>query len=155
MTPCIWLGTTRPCNPPNYGLWVKLFLFMLCIYKHCLPSLLPVSAMKCCTTMPCPLPHNHYCWLLSSPMCLPHLLICTCHISSPIACPPSSVLCWCLLRFFLYFWYVLPVCSILIFYPKTPASVIGLNWLASVGFWFIILLLISTWMLLRRKKKKN
>jgi len=20
--PCIWLGTTHPCNPPNYGLWV-------------------------------------------------------------------------------------------------------------------------------------
>ena len=40
------------------------------------------------------------------------------------------------------------VCSILIFYPKTPASVIGLNWLASVGFWFVILFIL-TWMLLR------
>ena len=57
-------------------------------------------AMKCCTKMPCPLPHNHFCCLLSSPICLPHLLICTCLIVSPIACPPSSVLCWCLLRFF-------------------------------------------------------
>ena len=42
--------------------------------------------------MPCPLPHNNYCCLLSSPICLPHLLICTCLISSPIACPPSSVM---------------------------------------------------------------
>ena len=58
----------------------------------------------------CTLPHKNYCCLLSSPVSLPHLLICTCLISSPIACPPSSVLCWCLLRFFfvfLYFWYML------------------------------------------------
>jgi len=60
--------------------------------------MLLVFAMKC-TKMPCPLPHNQYCCLLSLPICLPHLLICTCLISSPIACPPSSVLRWCLLRF--------------------------------------------------------
>ena len=91
MTPCIWLGTTHPCNPPNYGLWVNLLFFMMCIYKHCFLLMLLVFAMKCCTKTPCPLPHNHYCCLLSSPICLPHLLICTCLISSPIACPPSSV----------------------------------------------------------------
>ena len=61
--------------------------------------MLLVFAMKCFTNMPCLLPHNRYCCLLSSPMYLPHLLICTCLISSPVACPPSSVLCWCLLRF--------------------------------------------------------
>ena len=104
MTPRIWLGTTHPCNPPNYGLWVNLLFFMMCIYKHSFPPMLLVFAMKCCTKMPCPQPHNHYCCLLSSPICLPYLLICTCLISSPIACPPSSVLCWCLLRFsFFYF----------------------------------------------------
>jgi len=53
-----------------------------------------VLAMKCCTKMPCPLPHNHYCCFLSSPICLPHLLICTCLISSPIACLPSDHLCY-------------------------------------------------------------
>ena len=105
MSPCIWLGTTHPCNPPNYGLWVNLLFFMMCIYTHCFPSMLLVLAMKCSTKMPCPLPHNHYCCLLSSPVCLPHLLICTSLISSPIACPPSSVLCWYLLRFFV--WYML------------------------------------------------
>jgi len=102
MTPCIWLRTTHPCNPPNYGLWVNLHFFMMCIYKHCFPPMLLVFAMKCCTKMPCPLPHNHYCCLLPSPICLPQLLICTCLISSPIACPPSSVICWCLLRFFIF-----------------------------------------------------
>jgi len=53
--------------------------------------MLLVFAMKCCTTMPCPLPHNHYCCLLPSPIsiCLPHLLICTCLISSPIHCLPT------------------------------------------------------------------
>jgi len=53
--------------------------------------------------MSCSLPHNHYCCLLPSTVCLPHLLICTCLISSPIACPPSSVLCWCLLGLFCFF----------------------------------------------------
>jgi len=100
VTPCIWLGTTHPCNPPNHGLWINLLFFMMCLYKHCFPPMLLVFAMKCCTKMPCPLPHNHCCCLLSSPICLPHLLILTCLISSPIACPPSSVLCWCLLHFF-------------------------------------------------------
>ena len=99
MTPGIWLGTTHPCNPPKNGLWVNLIFFMMCIYKHYVPPMLLVFAMKCFTNMPCLLPHNRYCCLLSSPMYLPHLLICTCLISSPVACPPSSVLCWCLLRF--------------------------------------------------------
>ena len=107
MTPWIWLGTTHPCNPPNCGLWVNLLFFMMCICKHCFPPMLLVFAMKCCNKMPCPLPHNHYCCLLSSPICLPHLLICTCLISSPIACPPSSVWCWCLLSFFLFLLYML------------------------------------------------
>ena len=108
VTPCIWLGTTQSCNPPrpNDGLWVNLLSFMMCIYKHCFPPMLLVFAMKCCTKMPCSLPHNHYCCLLSSPICLPHSLICTCLISSPTACPPSSVLCWCLLRFFLCFFLI-------------------------------------------------
>ena len=72
-----------------------------------------VFAMKCCTKMPCPLPHrpNHYCCLLSSPICLSHLLICTCVISSPIACPPSSVLGWCLFRFFLFLIYATFLCD--------------------------------------------
>ena len=52
MTPCIWLGTTRPCNPPSYGLRVKLLFFMMFIYKPCLLSLLHVSAMKCCIKCP-------------------------------------------------------------------------------------------------------
>jgi len=78
VTSCIWLGTTHPCNPPNYGLWVNILFFMMCIYKHCFPPMLLVFAMKCCTKMPpCLLSHD-YCCLLSSPISLPHLLICTC-----------------------------------------------------------------------------
>jgi len=53
VTPCIWLGTTHPCNPSNYGLWVNLHFFMMCIYKHCFPPMLLVFAMKRCTKMPC------------------------------------------------------------------------------------------------------
>ena len=39
-----------------------------------------------------------YCCLLLSPVCMIHLLICTCLNSSPIACLPSSVLWEWLLR---------------------------------------------------------
>jgi len=73
-------------------------------------------AMKCCTKMPCPLPHNHYCCLLPSPICLLHLLICTCLISSPIACPPWSVLCWCLLCFFIFFYIYLFILFLFLLY---------------------------------------
>ena len=103
MTPCIWLGTTHPCNPPNYGLWVNLLFFMCIIHKHCFPPMLLVFAMKCCTKTPCPLPHNHYCCLLSSHICLP---LWTCLISSPIACPDH--LCYVdVYCVFFYFWYML------------------------------------------------
>ena len=112
MTPCLWLGTiwVHPCNPPNYGLWVNLRFFMMCNYKHCFLPMQLVFAMKCCTKMPCPLPHNHYCCLLPWILHL-LLLICTCLISSPIACPPSSVLSYvdvyCVLFLFFYFCYML------------------------------------------------
>jgi len=113
-----WEQLIHPCNPPHYGLWVNLYFFMKCIYKHCfLTMMLLVSAMKC-TKMPCPLPHNHYCCLLPSPICLPHLLICTCLISSPTACPQSSVLCWCFfsLYFILFLWYVTFLCDSYVLY---------------------------------------
>ena len=37
--------------------------------------MLLVFAMKCCTKIPCPLPHNHYCFSLPSPahLYMPHL----------------------------------------------------------------------------------
>ena len=49
----IWLGTTHPCNPPHYGLWVKLHFFTICMYKHCFLPVLLVFVMKCCIMMPC------------------------------------------------------------------------------------------------------
>jgi len=84
MTPCIWLGTTHPCNPPQYGLEVNLHFFTICMYKHCFLPMLLVFVIKCCIKMPCSLPHNHYCCSLPPPACLPHLLICTCLNSSPL-----------------------------------------------------------------------
>ena len=73
MTPCIWWGTTHPCNPPHYGLWVNLHFFMICVYKHCFLPMLLVFAVKCCIKMLCSLPHNHYCCSLPSPVCLPYM----------------------------------------------------------------------------------
>jgi len=105
-------NSSIPCNLLNYGLWVNLLFFPMCIYKHCFPPMLLAFAIKRCTKMPCPLPHNHYCCLLSSPTRLPHLLICTCLISSPIACPPSFVLCWYLLRFYFF---IFAICYISLF----------------------------------------
>jgi len=67
------------------------------MYKHCFLHLLLVFVIECCVKMHCSLPHNHpYCCSLLSRVCLLCLLICTCINSSPIACPPSSVVCWCL-----------------------------------------------------------
>jgi len=107
----------RLALPWYYGLWVNQDFFTMCIYKHCFLPMLLVFAMKCCTKVPCPLPHKHYCCSLPSPVCLPHLLICTCLISSPIACPPSSMLCWCLLCFFS--WYVTFLCDSVLAYSWT------------------------------------
>ena len=112
VTPCIWLGTTHPCNRPQYGLCINLHFFTICMYKHCSLPLSLVSVMKCCVKMYGYLPHNPYCCSLPSPVCLLHLLICTCLNSSPIACPPFSVLCWCLLCFFILFlFYTLLLCG--------------------------------------------
>jgi len=77
--------------------------FTMRIYKHCFLPMPLVFAMKCCTNMPCLSPHNHYWYslpFLHLYACLPHLLT-----STPTACPPSwsSVLCWCLLIFFVIF----------------------------------------------------
>jgi len=43
---------------------------MMSINKHCdcFLLMLLVFAMKCCTKMLCPMPHNHYCCLLPSPI---------------------------------------------------------------------------------------
>jgi len=65
--------------------------------KHCFLPLLHAYLIKCCVLLHFPLPNYPYCCSLHSPMCMFHLLICALLKSSPIACPPSSVLHWCLL----------------------------------------------------------
>ena len=114
MTPCIWLGTTHPCNPPNY-LWSvgkSTFLhdvycvFINIVFHPCYLFWLWNVVLKCLAlcliTIVC-------CCLLSSPICSPHLLICTCLISSPIACPPSCVLMS--IVFFLFLLYATFLCD--------------------------------------------
>jgi len=89
---------------PTPLLSVDNFIFLPDLYKLCFLPLLLVFVMKC-VKKHCCLPHNPHCYSLSSPVCLLHLFICTCINSSPIACPPSSMLCWCQLCVcvFLYF----------------------------------------------------
>jgi len=71
--------------------WLRLFC------KFSLPLTFFASATFLYSVMSwllyCFLPHNIYGHLLLSPMCMPRLFICTYLNSSPIACPPSSVLC--------------------------------------------------------------
>jgi len=67
VTPCIWLGTTHTCNAPHYDLWLNLYFFTICMYKHCFLPLLLVFEMKYCVKMHCSLPHNPYCFMLPSP----------------------------------------------------------------------------------------
>jgi len=127
----------------------------MCICKHCFLPMLLVSAMKCCTKMPCPLPHNHYCCLLSSPICLPHLLICACLISSPIACPPSSVLC--LLMSIAFFVVVFYFCYMLHVFV-TPFWIVCVHifvWLVFVPlhyFVYVVFILLCLFLYLVRKQ---
>ena len=97
VTPCIWLGTTHPCNPPQYGLWENLHFFMICMYKHCFLPVLLVFVMKCCITMTCSLPHNHYYCLLPSPA---HLYMPQWILHPLLATFICVILCWRLLFFF-------------------------------------------------------
>ena len=79
----------------------NLYFFTICMYKHCFLPLLLVFEVKF-VKMHCSLPHNPYCyfpWLL-------HLLVCICINFSSILCPPSLVLCWCLLCFLFCFVYI-------------------------------------------------
>jgi len=55
------VGNNSSMQPTQYGLWVNLvYISSRCVYKHCFPPMPLVFAMKCCTKMLCPLPHNHY-----------------------------------------------------------------------------------------------
>ena len=87
--------------------------FLHGIYKHCFLPMLLFFAMKCCTKMPCPLPHNHYCCSLPSLVCLPNLR--SVHASShhPFLAHHHLcyVQCWCFFYFFLFLWYVTFLCD--------------------------------------------
>ena len=110
-SPCIWLGTTYPCNPPHYGLWVwvNLHFFTMFIYKHCFLPMLLVFAMKWCTKIPCPLPHNHYCCLLPSTahLYMPHLFT---HCLPTIIC--AMLMCIVFSFFFFVFFLIFVICYI-------------------------------------------
>ena len=66
--------------------------------------MLLVFAMKCCTKC------LSLCLITIIAACLPHLLICTCLISSPIACPPSSSVLSMLLS--IVFFFIFAICYI-------------------------------------------
>jgi len=79
--------------------------------------------------MPCPLPHNHYCCSLPSPVCLPHLHICAVHLhlhaSSlhpfPLLADHGIIICVMLMffysfHFFLFLWYVTFLCDSYVLY---------------------------------------
>jgi len=93
-----WVTTTHKRSNRKTGIFLAV-----CMYKHRFLPVLLVFVIKC-VKMYFSLPHDPYRCLLPSPVCLHHLLICTCINSSPIACPPSSVLLrWCILCFVILF----------------------------------------------------
>ena len=72
--------------------------------------MLLVFAMKCCSKIIkclalCSASLPDYCCLLPSPVCLPHLLICTCLISSPIDCLPT-IICIMLVSIVFFFFVI-------------------------------------------------
>ena len=109
-------------QPTPYGLWVKLHFFTMCICKHCFLPMLLVFAMQCCTKMPCPLPHNHYCCSLHTPSCLPHLF--NAHLYMPhlfAHCLPSIIcvimlmsIVFFILLFFIFLLYVAFICDFIL-----------------------------------------
>jgi len=108
------VGNNSSMQPtPLWSVGKSSFLHDVYFLKHSFLPMLLVFAIKCCTKMPFPLPHNHYCCSLPnpSPACLSHLFICTCIISSPNAWPPSSALCWCFFLLF-YFFLIFVICYI-------------------------------------------
>ena len=115
VTPCVWLGTTHPCNQPH--LWsVDVFTFLHdLMYKHCFLPVLLVSVMKCCVKMYCYLLHNPYCCSLPTPAylymyqlfthCLP-TIICVMLMSCVFLSYFCSVLCYCFFCFFSFVFYL-------------------------------------------------
>ena len=100
------VGNNSSMQPTQLWSVGKSTFFMMCIYKHCFPPMLLVFAMKCCTKMHCPLPHNHYCCYFL------HLYAClTCssvHASSLHPLLAQHHLCYAdVYCVFFYFWYML------------------------------------------------
>ena len=83
----------------------------------------------------CSLPHNPYCWLLLSPVCMPYLLICTYVNTSPVACPPSFVLC----KGLLWIWFY--ICVFVIYIVSLKCLGIVLFIIAMVPFHLLFLIL--------------
>ena len=84
--------------------------------KHCFLPLLLVSVMKC-VKMYCYLPHNPYCCLLPSPVCLLHLLICTCINQLFTLSPPICVMLMSIVSFyFIFVLYFVTICLKLLFW---------------------------------------
>ena len=102
------VGNNSSMQPTQYGLWVNLvYISSRCVYKHCFPPMPLVFAMKCCTKMLCPLPHNHYSLklafftnMLASP---PHLYMS--HLFTH--CLPTIVCVMLMSIAFFYFCYLL------------------------------------------------
>ena len=118
VTPCIWLETTHTCNPPHYGLWVILYFFTICMYKHCFLPLLLVFVVKCCVKMYCSLPHNPYCCSLPSPAHL-HMYQFFTHCLPTIIC--VMLLSFCI--FWMDFISLLLHSSLCVFAPKLACNI--------------------------------
>ena len=100
-------GSTTPPLPFHSGQQLNIAMFFInIVFCPCYLFLLWNVVLKCLALCLITIIAAYFLHLYS--ICLPHLLICICLISSPIACPPSSVLCWCLWRFFLFFLFNLP-----------------------------------------------
>ena len=104
MTPCIWLGTTHPCNLPNYGLWVNLLsswcVFRNIVFRPCYLFLLWNVVLKCLAL----------CLIIIIAACFLHLYAClTCssvHASSLHTLLAHHHLCYvdvyCVFLFLIY-----------------------------------------------------
>jgi len=137
-----WLGTTHPCNPPHYGLWVNLRFFTICIYKlffcPCYLFLQWNVVLKC----------PALCLITITDARIPHLYAClTCSSINASSLHPLLAhhhLCYvdvyCVLFYFIFFlflWYVTSLCDFIAF------SFYGLSLLELITFVLYVIIFCS------------
>jgi len=93
-----------------------LYYFTICVDQHSL--FFAFATCLCSVSCGCCLLHDNLnCCLVLLPMCMPHLFICICLNSSPIAYPPSIEMSWDVMFTITSFICCFQFCHLLLVFP--------------------------------------